>query len=52
LRPGHAEVYGCPHPDSAKKVSVSIGLRDAPRRKILSGKDLAAESSQGRTYSG
>jgi len=52
LRPGLAEVLDTPHPDFARKFSVFFGLGDARGRKILSGKDLVAESSQERTYSG
>jgi hypothetical protein len=39
------------HPYSLKKFSVFFGLQDAGCRKMLSEKNLAAESSQERTYS-
>ena len=39
------------HPYSVKKFSVFFGLQDAGLRKILSEFNLAAESSQERTYS-
>ena len=39
-----------PHRDSVKKVPVFIRLRETCRLKILQVNDLAAESSQKRTY--
>ena len=43
---------GYPHPYSGEKFPVFISLREVRCRKVLSGKDLSAESSQERTYSG
>ena len=44
------DAVSTPHPDSVGKYSIFIGLRDLRCCKILSGKDLAAESSQERAY--